>query len=68
MALNLYFSIYKRRDAAQLRQLDLWYVLGCYGGPLLLSLPLFLVKTEGRGRMYGPAGVSLVHPRVTVTG
>ncbi|KAN0084984.1 hypothetical protein V8E54_001451 [Elaphomyces granulatus] len=57
MAFNLYLTIYRRYSAEQLRALEIWYFLACYGLPVIPSLTLFFIKTEKKGRIYGPATI-----------
>lgn len=58
MAVNIYLTFYRRYSAEDLKKLEKWYFLFCYGLPLILATTLSLIKTAGRGRIYGPALVS----------
>lgn len=55
MAVNIYLTFYRRYSAEDLKKLEKWYFLFCYGLPLILATTLSLIKTTGRGRIYGPA-------------
>ena len=54
MAFNVYLTFYKRYTVAQLRSLEWWYSLVCYGMPTIPSLTMLLVHTKRRERVYGP--------------
>ncbi|KAF2461523.1 hypothetical protein BDY21DRAFT_398104 [Lineolata rhizophorae] len=55
MALNVYLTFFKNYLAADLKRLEKWYFLLCYGIPLVPALVFLLVDAvEGRG-IYGPA-------------
>ncbi|KAJ5094908.1 hypothetical protein N7532_007199 [Penicillium argentinense] len=60
MALNIYLTFYRRYSAEDLRRLEKWYFLLCYGLPLALATALCIINTTERGRIYGPALVDLV--------
>ncbi|KAH7360395.1 hypothetical protein BKA65DRAFT_183996 [Rhexocercosporidium sp. MPI-PUGE-AT-0058] len=55
MALNVYLTFYWRYRAAQLKSLEKWYILFCYGVTFLLAFVLLWVTTKKRGSMYGNA-------------
>ncbi|KAL9598176.1 MAG: hypothetical protein Q9219_004673 [cf. Caloplaca sp. 3 TL-2023] len=55
MALNVYLAFFHKYTARQLRDLDKWYLLGCYGASFVPALTLAFVDTARRGRVYGPA-------------
>lgn len=55
MAVNIYLTFYRRYSAEDIRNLEKWYFLFCYGLPLILATTLSLIKTTGRGKIYGPA-------------
>ncbi|KAI6708087.1 hypothetical protein PZA11_002174 [Diplocarpon coronariae] len=55
MALNVYLTFYHRFDARQLRKLEKYYLLVCYGVPLIPGITLVLVSLPGRGRPYANA-------------
>lgn len=58
MALNIYLAFYRKYTAEDLMKLEKWYFSACYGLPLCLAVALQLIKTDDRGRVYGPAQVS----------
>ncbi|KAL8643558.1 MAG: hypothetical protein Q9210_007630, partial [Variospora velana] len=55
MAWNVYLAFFHKYTASQLRKLDKWYLLGCYGASFIPALTLAFVDTRQRGRVYGPA-------------
>ncbi|CRL29435.1 GPCR, family 2-like [Penicillium camemberti] len=55
MAVNIYLTFYRRYSAEDIKKLEKWYFLFCYGLPLILATTLSLIKTAGRGKIYGPA-------------
>jgi ABC-type arginine/histidine transport system permease subunit len=55
MACNVWLTFYRKYDKRQLRSLEKYYILLCYGIPLLPALVFFGVKSESKGRMYGNA-------------
>ncbi|KAB8069034.1 slime mold cyclic AMP receptor-domain-containing protein [Aspergillus leporis] len=55
MALNIYLTFYQGYSAKDLKKLEKWYFLLCYGLPLPLAITLLLIETEERGKIYGPA-------------
>jgi hypothetical protein len=55
MALNVYLIFYKGYSAKDLKDMEKWYFLLCYGLPLPLAVALLLVETEERGKIYGPS-------------
>ena len=57
MAINVYMTIFKKYNSQQLKALEGWYHLMCYGGPFIIALSLLFVETSSRGRVYGPAVV-----------
>lgn len=58
MAWNVYLAFFHKYTARQLRTLDKWYLLGCYGASFVPAVTLAFVSTHKRGRVYGPAIVS----------
>jgi hypothetical protein len=59
MALNVYLIFYKGYSAKDLKDMEKWYFLLCYGLPLPLAVALLLIETEERGKIYGPALVRI---------
>ncbi|KAL9028791.1 MAG: hypothetical protein Q9196_002894 [Gyalolechia fulgens] len=55
MAWNVYLAFFHKYTARQLRHLDKWYLLGCYGASFVPALTLAFIDTPRRGRIYGPA-------------
>ncbi|GFF96835.1 LOW QUALITY PROTEIN: hypothetical protein IFM47457_11087 [Aspergillus lentulus] len=55
MALNIYLTFYRRYTEEDIKKLEKWYFLLCYGLPLVLATVLISIKTDERGRIYGPA-------------
>ncbi|KOS48219.1 hypothetical protein ACN38_g808 [Penicillium nordicum] len=55
MAVNIYLTFYRRYSGEDLKKLEKWYFLFCYGLPLILATTLSVIKTTERGRIYGPA-------------
>ncbi|TVY26362.1 Cyclic AMP receptor-like protein A [Lachnellula hyalina] len=55
MACNVYLTFYHHFGAYQLRRLEKWYFLFCYGIPLIPAAVYLVVRTEENGRMYGNA-------------
>ncbi|KAI5799075.1 hypothetical protein EDC01DRAFT_704481 [Geopyxis carbonaria] len=55
MAWNVYLTVFKKRTTQQLRTLEMYYILACYGLPLLLAILLLTIRVPDRGRIYGPA-------------
>ncbi|KAL8871371.1 MAG: hypothetical protein Q9174_002780 [Haloplaca sp. 1 TL-2023] len=60
MAFNVYLAFFHKYRACQLRVLDKWYLLGCYGAAFIPALTFLFIETDLRGRIYGPAVVSSV--------
>ena len=55
MALNVYLTFYYKYGAAELRRLEKYYFLCCYGLPFIPALAYLFVTTEAKGHMYGNA-------------
>ncbi|KAL8751576.1 MAG: hypothetical protein Q9199_006320 [Rusavskia elegans] len=55
MACNVYLAFFHKYTDRQLRSLDKWYLLGCYGASFVPALTFLFVSTQGRGKIYGPA-------------
>ncbi|KAI4161509.1 MAG: hypothetical protein LQ342_004793 [Letrouitia transgressa] len=55
MAWNVYLAFFHKYTAKQLRALDKWYLLGCYGAAFVPALTFLFVDTQRRGKIYGPA-------------
>lgn len=62
MAFNVYLTFFKGRNATDLRRLEKWYFLFCYGFPLpppIIYLVLDYTKNRHGPRIYGPATASV---------
>jgi hypothetical protein len=59
MALNIYLTFYRRYAEEDIKKLEKWYFLLCYGLPLVLAVALISINTAERGRIYGPALVGV---------
>lgn len=57
MAINVYLTVFRKYNAAELRALEWRYLVACYGFPFIWSLILVFIKTESRGRIFGPATI-----------
>ena len=55
MAVNVYLALYFKYDAEKLRRMEIWYLLLCYGVPLIPALSFIFISTPSRGRMFGDA-------------
>ena len=55
MALNVLLTFYYKFDADQLRRLEKYYFLCCYGLPFIPALAYLFVTTKEKGHMYGNA-------------
>ncbi|KAI0157336.1 hypothetical protein GGR57DRAFT_63893 [Xylariaceae sp. FL1272] len=55
MAFNVYLTFYRKFDAARLRGMEKWYLLVCYGIPLVPGLIYIFISNEQKGRIYGDA-------------
>ncbi|EHK97013.1 putative Cyclic AMP receptor-like protein A [Glarea lozoyensis 74030] len=49
MACNVWLTFYRKYDKSQLRALEKYYILLCYGIPLVPALVFFAVKSESKG-------------------
>lgn len=59
MAINVYLTLFKKYNAHQLKALEWRYHIMCYGVTFFVALVYLFIETPERGRMYGPATVSL---------
>lgn len=57
MALNVYLTFFKNYTAANLRSLEKWYLLLCYGVPFIPALVYLLLDAGGKYGIYGPATI-----------
>jgi hypothetical protein len=58
MAFNVYLTFFQKYDARQIRSLEPRYLLICYGTPFIPALAYFFIRSDARGKIYGPAVVS----------
>lgn len=59
MAINVYLTLFRKYNAQQLKALEWRYHLMCNGAPFIVALVYVFIETEARGKMYGPAVVSI---------
>jgi hypothetical protein len=59
MAFNVYLTFFRRYKAPQLRKLEKVYLVLCYGLPFIPAFVYVFIHTEGKGKVYGSALVSL---------
>ena len=57
MAVNVYLVFFRNYSTDQLRSLDLWYLLACYGLSFVPALIFIFVSTPDQGRVYGNAEI-----------
>lgn len=57
MALNVYLTFFKNYAASNLRNLEKWYLVFCYGVPFVPALVYLLLDVGGRYGIYGPATI-----------
>ncbi|MCJ1295562.1 hypothetical protein MMC34_007125 [Xylographa carneopallida] len=55
MAINVYLTVFRRYDPAQLRKLEPIYLLINYGITFIPALAYIFISTPDRHRVYGPA-------------
>lgn len=55
MALNVYLTFYRSFNAEDLRRLEKWYALLCYGVPFIPAIVFVFVQNSKKGHMYGNA-------------
>ncbi|KAG9239291.1 putative cyclic AMP receptor-like protein A [Amylocarpus encephaloides] len=55
MACNVWLTFYRKYDKTQLRNLEKYYIILCYGIPLIPAIAFLFVQTAGKGHMYGNA-------------
>ncbi|MCJ1397281.1 hypothetical protein MMC11_000473 [Xylographa trunciseda] len=55
MAINVYLTVFKRYNPAQLRKLEPIYLLINYGVTFIPALAYIFISTSDRHRVYGPA-------------
>ena len=55
MAMNVYLTVFKNYNSAQLRAREPYYHIINYGTPFIIAVIYFFISTESRGKIYGPA-------------
>ncbi|KAM3084029.1 hypothetical protein ACMFMG_001863 [Clarireedia jacksonii] len=55
MATNVYLVFFRGYTTDQLRRLDVWYLLSCYGLSFVPALVFLFISTKELGHVYGPA-------------
>ncbi|CAD6448877.1 5b588a3d-5b50-4c68-802b-8cd30523de75 [Sclerotinia trifoliorum] len=55
MAINVYLVFFRGYTTHQLRKLDIWYLLACYGLSFIPAFVFLFVSTKERGHVYGSA-------------
>lgn len=59
MAVNAYLVIFRKYDIEDLKRLEKWYLLVCYGLPFIPAFAFCFVDDGSKGRMFGSATVSI---------
>lgn len=55
MALNVYLTLFRSWTIHRIQSLDWRYLAACYGLSLTPAVAFLIIRTEARGRVYGPA-------------
>lgn len=55
MACNVFLTFYYKFGAEQLRRLEIYYLILCYGVPLIPAFVFIFIKTQRKGSIYGNA-------------
>jgi hypothetical protein len=55
MAINVYLAFFRGYSIKQLRNLDVKYLLFCYGVSFVPAFVFIFISTAARGHIYGPA-------------
>ena len=55
MAINVYLTFYYKFDAQRLRNMERWYLLGCYGIPSIPAFTYIFIRNNRGQRIYGNA-------------
>lgn len=58
MALNVYLTFFKNFNASDLRRLEKWYFVFCYGIPLIPAMIFLILDATADLGIYGHATVS----------
>lgn len=59
MALNVYLTIIHKYSPSDLRRLEKYYGVACYGVPFVPAFTFLFVRSDARGHVYGNATVSV---------
>lgn len=57
MAINVYLTLFRRYTPADLKKQEWKYLIFCYGTPFIPAFVFLFIKSDSRGKMYGPAVV-----------
>ncbi|KAK7431944.1 hypothetical protein QQZ08_001563 [Neonectria magnoliae] len=57
MAINVYLTFYRHYNAADLRRMEVMYLICCYGIPFIPAIVYIFVKDSNGNRAYGNAGL-----------
>ena len=68
MSLNVYLALFHGWTTARLQSFDWYYLSICYGFSLIPAVVYLFVKSAAKGRVYGPAIVSLMITLFTALG
>ncbi|RPA83044.1 hypothetical protein BJ508DRAFT_207609 [Ascobolus immersus RN42] len=55
MAMNVYLTVFKKYPSSRLQQLEIPYIIICYGVPLIPAFVFLFIETESKGPLYGNA-------------
>lgn len=55
MACNVFLTFYHKFDGEQIRRLEVYYLICCYGVPFVPAFVFIFIKTQRRGHVYGNA-------------
>ena len=55
LATNVYLTLFRKYNAAQLKSMEWIYMLVCYGGTFVPAFVYCFIETADRGKIYGPA-------------
>ncbi|POS85843.1 hypothetical protein EPUL_001877, partial [Erysiphe pulchra] len=55
MSLNVYFTFYWHYNATDLKELELYYIMVCYGLPFIPALTFLFISSPENGHVYGDA-------------
>lgn len=55
MAFNVYLTLFRKKNAQQLKKLEWKYHIMCYGTQFIVAFIYLFIRTKDRGSIYGPA-------------